>query len=155
LGNFSLTFFNTKKMDINKLKPVEIIIIIGVAAIILYAYQQGAFSGPEKGYTTAQANVTDGSIQTVDDNTAKNRARAFRNSMLDNSTSSTTFKEAVDSLQSLSDADLIAVSNAYNKLFVNEEYNTLRSVLVQEYAIWYTSQVLKTKLLERFSKLGI
>jgi len=142
-------------MDINKLKPAEIAIIIGVAAIILYAYQQGAFSGPEKGYETQQANVTDGSTPTIDDNTAKNRARAFRNSLLDNNLSYVTFKDAVDSLQSLSDADLIAVSNAYNKLFVNEEYNTLRSVVVQEYAIWNASQVLKADLLKRFSKLGI
>jgi hypothetical protein len=138
-----------------KLTKIEIGLIIAAAVLFAYAYSQGVFAGPEKGYQTSQGNVTDGSTPTVDDNTAKNRARAFRNAMLDNSVSTEIFKEGVNSLLSLSDADLIAVSNAYNKMFVNEEYNTLRSVLVQEWVIYTTTSALKKQLLERFTKIGI
>jgi len=138
-----------------KLNNTQLLLIIGGAVILYVLYKQGTFK-TDKGYQTdVKTNVTDNSTVQIDNNTAKNRARSFRNSMLDNSTDGNIFTGACDSLLSLSDADLIEVSNAYNKMFVNEDFNTLRSVLVQEWTIWGTSQNKKNELLNRFSTIGI
>ena len=133
----------------------QLYLLIGGAVVLYILYKQGTFK-TDKGYETdVNTNVTDNSTVKIDDNTAKNRARSFRNNMLDNSTDGNIFTDACNSLMALSDADLIAVSNAYNKMYVNEDYNTLRSVLVQEWTIWGTSQTAKQQLLDRFSKIGI
>ena len=142
----------TKTININN---TQLLLIIGGAVVLYVLYKQGTFK-TDKGYQTdAKTNVTDNSTVQIDDNTAKNRARSFRNAMLDNSTDGNIFTEACDTLLRLSDADLIAVSNAYNKMFVNEDYNTLRSVLVQEWTIWGTSQTKKNELLNRLSQIGV
>lgn len=142
-------------MDFKKISVFEWILIGGAVLALLYAYKKGAFAGPEKGYKTDEGNATDGSTVTIDDNTAKNRARAFRSSMLDSYASNQIFIDGCNSLLVLSDADLIAVSNAYNNMFVNEEYNTLRSVLAQEWIVYYNSADVKAKLIDRFTKIGI
>ena len=142
----------TKTININN---TQLFLIIGGAVVLYVLYKQGTFK-TDKGYQTdVKTNVTDNSTVQIDDNTAKNRARSFRNAMLDNSTDGNIFTEACDTLLRLSDADLIAVSNAYNKMFVNEDYNTLRSVLVQEWTIWGTSQTKKNELLNRLSQIGV
>jgi hypothetical protein len=142
----------TKTININN---TQLLLIIGGAVVLYVLYKQGTFK-TDKGYQTdIKTNVTDNSTVQIDDSTAKNRARSFRNNLLDNNTDSSIFIDACDSLLRLSDADLIAVSNAYNKMFVNEDYNTLRSVLVQEWTIWGSSQTKKNELLNRFSKIGI
>jgi hypothetical protein len=56
----------------------------------------------------------------------------------------------------------MSVSNAYNKMYVNEEYNTLSAVLQQEWvAPWWAivgenkSEKKRDELLARFQSLGI
>jgi hypothetical protein len=146
----------TKDLDILgvKIKPIELILIGGFVVLIVIAMRKGVFKS-DKGYETSEGNATDGSTQTIDDNTAKNIARQFREGLLGNNTSSTIFVNACNSLLQLNETDLIAVSNAYNNLYVNKEYNTLRSLLVQEW-VWYSESVQKRDaLLNKFNKIGI
>lgn len=137
-----------------KLNTTEIILLGAFALVLAYAWQKGLFKS-EKGYKTNPGNATDNSTPSKDINTYKNIAKAFRDSLLGNSTSWETFQNACDSLLNLNDSDLIGVSNQYNKLYLNKEYNTLRSLLVQEWAIHGTSAQKKTELLNRFNKIGI
>lgn len=129
--------------------------ILGAAAIVFFvAYQKGVFK-KNKGFETSQGNATDGSSQTIDINTAKNISKGFRDALIGNSTSRDIFLSACDSLQRLNETDLIVVSNEYNKMYVNKDYNTLRSLLVQEWAVYGSSAEAKRKLLDKFTKVGI
>lgn len=145
-------------MELNK----NDILLVGLAvAALAYAYNKGVFSDAgQRGYNidpTKAENVPDGSTVSagMSDAKAKNLARSFRGAMLDNSYSGQIFQDACNSLLGLSDADLIAVSNAYNGLYINDTYKTLRAVLQQEYVYYSRSQKLRAELLRRFDNLGI
>lgn len=131
---------------------IGIFVVIIVALVVMY--RQGVFKA-EKGYQTNPEKAPDGSTPTKDPNDYRNIATSFRESLLENNFSSDIFVSACNSLLVLDDADLMSVSNAYNKLFRGSEYNTLRSVLVQEYAIWGESAEKKRALLDRFNEVGI
>ncbi len=165
MGSYSQTFSKTPNM---KLSKYEIGLIAVAAVVLLYLYSKGTFKGAgEKGLNIdPNTDNTDGSTATADaqDPKYKNEARNFRTSLLDNSTDAAIFQNACYKLLQLSDADLKSVSNAYNTIFVNQEYNTMRALLVQEWVnYWWTqstsyegtSQYYKDELLKRFSKLGI
>jgi len=141
-------------MDFNKLKTMDWLLIGGFVVLLIWAIQKGVFK-KDKTYKTDPADAPDGSQPTMADNKYKNMAVAFRNAMLDNSTDASIFAAGVNSLLSLNDADLIKVSNAYGDLYATQEFNTLRSVLVQEWIIFFSSKDLKNKLLDRFNKIGI
>jgi hypothetical protein len=140
-----------------KLNQTNLILIGGVGLLAIYAYNKGWFSGSGKGYNVPPTQTTDGSTPTAPttDPRYKNLATNFRNSLLDNSTSYDIFANACDSLLSLNDADLISVSNAYNDLFKNEDFKTLRDVLAQEWCYWSDSIKKRDELLRRFTSLGI
>ena len=137
-----------------KLNTTEILLIAAFSIALIYAWQKGLFKS-EKGFKTNPGNVLDGSVPTKEDNSYKNLAKSFRDSLIGNSTSGAIFWAACDSLLNLNDADLISVSNAYNSLYVNKEYNTLRALLVQEWAISDTSRKKKNDLLKRFNDINI
>jgi hypothetical protein len=141
-------------MDFKKLSLTQIILIGGFAVLLIWAINSGVFQ-KEKVYETSTGNATDGSAPTKDTSTYKNIAINFRRSMLDSYASFQVFETACQSLLALNDSDLIQVANEYGGLYVNQDFNTLRSVLVQEWAIWPSSQRLKKELLERFNKIGI
>jgi len=141
-----------------KLTQTQTFLLAGIAVFAIWAYSKGWFAGPDKGYNIDPNSAPDGTTPTApaEDPKYKNLARTFRSAMLDNSTSSDIFIRACDSLLNLSDADLISVSNAYNKMYVNEDYNTLSAVLQQEWVIiWSTSEQKRDQLLTRFQSLSI
>lgn len=147
-----------------KLTQTQTFLLAGLAVFAIWAYSKGWFAGPNRGYNVDPTKAPDGTTPTApaDDPKYKNLARTFRNAMLENSTSTDIFVRACDSLLNLSDSDLISVSNAYNKMYVNEDYNTLSAVLQQEWvAPWWVivgenkSEKKRDELLARFQNLGI
>ena len=136
------------------LSTQELLVIGAVVVVLIIAYKRGVFKS-DKGFRTSEGNATDGSSVTIDDNTAKNKAKAFRDALIGNSTSRDIFVNACDSLLQLNQSDLIKVSNTYNSLYVNKEYNTLRSLLVQEWALYDESAKKKKALLDKFTQIGI
>lgn len=142
-----------------KLSTKEILLIGGLAFVLYYMYNKGAFAAKgEKGYQIdldKPENIPDGSSPGITTAKAKNIAISFRNSMLNNSSSGDIFVDACNSLLTLNDADLLKVHNEYSALFVNEDYKTLRAVLNQEWVFWGSSSQKRKELNERFSQLGI
>lgn len=140
-----------------KLTQTQTFLLAAVAVLAMYGYSKGWFQGPNKGYNIKPETAPDGSTPTAAENDPKykNLATNFRNSMLDNSTYWSIFQNGCDTLLRLSDADLILVSNAYNKMYVNEDYNTLRAVLMQEWVIWSGSVEKRDQLVARFNKINI
>lgn len=149
-----------------KFTKTQLYIGAAIAVVAIWAYYKGYFAGPDKGYNVDPGTAPDGTTPTSApaDPRYKNLARNFRNSMLNNSTSSQIFIDACDSLLELSDADLISVNNAYNNLYRNEEYKTISSVLMQEW-VWpswfflylYQDETEKkqNELLKRLQSLGL
>lgn len=140
-----------------KLTQTQTFLLAGLAVFAIWAYSKGWFAGPDKGYNIDPTNAPDGSTPSAPptDPQYKNIATSFRNSMLNNYLSSEIFMTACDSLLKLSDADLISVSNAYNRMYVNEDYNTLRAVLLQEWCFETWSIKKRDELLKRFDSLNI
>ena len=140
-----------------KLTQTQTFLIAGLAVFAIWAYNKGWFAGPNKGYNLDPTKAPDGSTATAppDDPRFKNLATGFRNSMLSNSVSSDIFMNACDSLLKLNDADLISVSNIYNKMYVNEDYNTLRAVLQQEWCMIGHTIEKRDQLIKRFDSVNI
>jgi len=137
----------------------QAILIAVVVIAFFWANKQGYFTAEKDKGANKDPNETgaktDGSEVSISDAEAQNKARSFRGAMLDNSYSGQIFQDACQSLLALSNADLQKVSNKYNTLFVNEQYNTLRSVLQQEYVFFEESQKLRKQLLSKFDEINI
>jgi hypothetical protein len=140
-----------------KLTQTQTFLLAAVAVLAMYGYSKGWFAGANKGYNIDPGTAPDGTAPTANPNDPKykNIATSFRNSMLENSTYSSIFLSGCDSLLRLTDADLILVSNAYNKMYVNEDYNTLRAVLMQEWTLWSSTTAKRNELLARFNRINI
>ena len=140
-----------------KLTQTNFLLLAGLGGFLLYPYSKGWFAGPDKGYNVPPTQTNDGSTPAAPTNDPryKNLASGFRNGLLNNSTSYDIFAGACDSLLVLNDADLISVSNAYNDMYKNEDFKTLRAVLTQEYCFWSDSIEKRDSLLRRFQSLGI
>jgi len=138
-----------------KLTRTQIILLAGAGIVLIYLIQKGVFKA-DKGYNLdPEQNAQDGSTPTMDNNQSRNIAVSHRNALLDNNIDSSIFVGSCRQLLGLTDANLLSVSNAYNSLYVNDSYNTLRSLITQEWTIYSDSIKAKNDLLQRYSRLGI
>lgn len=135
----------------------EYIAAAAFGIVFLYAYSKGVFS-KGRGREVTAAAATDGSTPNLSNAQYINKATAIHNSL-----SQTYFQgfggdlwTILNDLDNLKDADLIAVSNEYARLYPNDPYPTLYSLIESVTAFYFSeTYTLKYKILERLKKLGL
>jgi len=145
-----------------KITKTNALFLFAGGAFLLYAHSKGWFEGkePVNSVQLSGPQPQDGSTLTApaNDPKYKNLAENFRNAIMNGSNFSwgnSEFLQACDELLFLNDADLLKVSEEYNKLYRTEDYNTLRRLLDSTNLIWWSSYEKKEELENRFDKLKI
>ena len=140
-----------------KLSNTEIFGLVGLAALLYFAYSKGVFS-PEKGRQINPENtVTDNSTATLSQNQYTNKATSIYNTVTTTASGlGGGFGQVLEELNGMNQTDLIGVANEYAKKYPNSEFKTLYSLINAEYTwAWSSTYYLKYEVLEKLSKLGL
>lgn len=131
-------------------------IALGILALVLvYAYQQGAFN-KDKQAAVDIPTATGGQMPTINDDAAKNAAKTVKAALEEYATVSNSLYYALERLDKMSNADLLAVANAWGRLYGSTEYPTLKEAISQGSTtwIWGDTYNLKWKIVNRLNSLG-
>jgi hypothetical protein len=139
--------------------------LLGIAAlglVLFVAYEKGYFS-PERGRNLDPAQaITDNSQRTISEANIQNTINTLRSLVLDTVALGNYFddeelSQAIAKVNALNDADLIALSNAYNSRFPNDTYKTLYTLLNSVYLGYGfvgTAHAERAKLFIKLQKIG-
>ena len=131
---------------------------IGVLVVVLVvAYSQGLFSKDRGKNVNPNTAAQDGSTPTLSNNQYDNKATTVHTSLQGylQGFGGDLWTILAD-LDALNDSDLIQVANAYSRLYPNDEYPTLYSIIQSTTAFYFSeTYTLKYEVLARLKKLGV